>query len=63
MAQAFHAFSWLARSASPEWVQLLAGDMFGALRARGLMRELRRMIAADAFLQSWLAEHERILEL
>lgn len=60
---AFHAFKWLARAAGPEWVQLLAGDMFEILRARGQMRELRRMIGSDPELQEWLAQHERLLEL
>jgi ATPase family associated with various cellular activities (AAA) len=58
-----HAFRWLTQQAGPEWVQLLAGDLFERLRARGQMRELRRLIGADDALQGWLAEHARLLEL
>jgi hypothetical protein len=62
VVQGLNAFRWLTRGAGPEWVQLLASDLFATLRQRGEMRELRRMIAADPELQVWLAEHERLLE-
>jgi MoxR-like ATPase len=58
----FNAFKWLTRTSGPEWVQLLAGDLFETLRPRGEMRELRKLIAADPELQAWLAAHERLLE-
>lgn len=61
--QAYHAFRWLTRAAGAEWVQLCAVDLFRLLRARGQMRAVRALIAADADLQAWLEQHQRLLEL
>lgn len=58
----YHALRWLTRVAANEWVQLFAADMFAAMRARGQMRQLRRLIQQDAALSAWIAEHRRLLD-
>jgi MoxR-like ATPase len=58
----YHALRWLTRVAANEWVQLFAADLFAVLRARGEMRQLRRLIQQDTALGAWIAEHQRLLE-
>jgi MoxR-like ATPase len=58
----YHALRWLTRVAANEWVQLCAADLFAMMRARGQMRQLRRLIQQDAALGAWIAEHQRLLE-
>jgi MoxR-like ATPase len=59
---AYHAFRWLTQVASVEWVQLCATDLFRLMRAKGQMADLHELIAQDAPLQEWLAEHQRLME-
>jgi MoxR-like ATPase len=59
----YHALRWLTRVAANEWVQLFAADLFVMMRARGQMRQLRRLIQQDAALGAWIAEHQRLLEV
>jgi MoxR-like ATPase len=59
----YHALRWLTRVAANEWVQLFAADLFAMMRARGQMRQLRRLIQQDAALGVWIAEHQRLLEV
>ena len=51
---AYHAFSWLATQAGPEWVQVYATDVFSRLRARGEFGALARRVADDPQLQQYL---------
>jgi MoxR-like ATPase len=59
----YHALRWLTRVAANEWVQLFAADLFVMLRARGQMRQLRRLIQQDAALGAWIAEHQQLLDV
>jgi MoxR-like ATPase len=58
----YHGLRWLSRVAANEWVQLFAADLFATMRARGEMRQLRRLIQQDSALSAWIAEHQRLLE-
>jgi MoxR-like ATPase len=58
----YHGLRWLSRVAANEWVQLFAADLFATMRARGEMRQLRRLIQQDTALSTWIAEHQRLLE-
>lgn len=59
---AFHAFAWLARVASPEWVQLCATDLFRLMRAKGQMKALGRLIAEDPAMNDFLKTYQSLLE-
>jgi MoxR-like ATPase len=61
--QGYHAFRWLARVASVEWVQLLAADLFRAAGARGERTALKRRIQSDPALRQWLVDYQAILSL
>ncbi|GAB4196514.1 MAG: MoxR family ATPase [Roseiflexaceae bacterium] len=52
--EGYHALRWLTRSATAEWVQLCAVDLFRAMRAHGQMRALRTLIATDPALREWI---------
>jgi hypothetical protein len=60
---AYHAFRWLAKVASPEWVQLCAIDLFRLMRTKGEMKHLRQLIAHDAVIQDFLKEHQELFEI
>jgi MoxR-like ATPase len=59
----YNALRWLTRVAANEWVQLFAADLFAMMRARGQMRQLRRLIQQDAALDAWIADHQRLLDV
>lgn len=54
--QALHALRWLSRNAAPEWVQMVAADLFPKLRARKLFDEFSRRMQDDAGLMEFLAD-------
>jgi len=60
--QGFHAFKWLARVASVEWVQLCAADLFRRMRAQGQWAALKKLINTDAELKAWMAEYASLLQ-
>jgi hypothetical protein len=60
--RAYHAFRWLTNTASVEWVQLCATDLFRQMRSRGQMAALQQLIAADDVVQEWLLEHAQLME-
>jgi hypothetical protein len=59
---AYHALRWLTRVAASEWVQLCAGDLFKSMRAKGQWGQLKRLIGQDEQLQTWLADHQQLLD-
>ncbi len=59
--QAYNAFSWLAQTAPPEWVQLYATDLFRRMRARGQMSALTEYVMRDQTLQSFLKDYQRLM--
>ncbi len=56
--QAEHGFIWTAENAAPEWVQLLASDLFPQLRERGLYNAFANAVvknkAALEFINSFI---------
>lgn len=58
---AYHAFSWLATHAGPEWVQVYATDVFSRLRARGEFGALARRVAGDPQLQHYLRTEAQLV--
>lgn len=59
---AYHALRWLAGVAASEWVQLCAADLFAMMRARGQMRQLKRLIAADSALSEWIIAQQHLFD-
>lgn len=60
---AYHAFHWLVQTASPEWVQLCAIDLFRLMRAKGEMKTLGQLIKQDDSIRQFLVEYQQLLEL
>lgn len=61
--QAYNAFTWLSRVATAEWVQLFAVDMFRAMRSKGQMGMLAKLVQKDAQLQTFLKEFQQLVGL
>lgn len=59
--QALHAFAWLSETASPEWVQLFAMDLFRQMRGRGQLGELAQLAQTDERFQSFMREYRQLL--
>ncbi|MBD2577134.1 MoxR family ATPase [Oscillatoria sp. FACHB-1406] len=59
--QGYSAFAWLDRTATPEWVQLFAVDLFRTLRARGQMGALAQMVQKDKRLQDFLKDFQGLV--
>jgi hypothetical protein len=60
---AYHAFRWLVKRGSPEWVQLCAIDLFRLMRAKGEMRRLMDLIKQDEQIRQFLAQYQQLLEM
>lgn len=54
VAQAINAFRWLSEKAPPEWVQMVAADLFPKLRNNKLYEAFRREVQADEDLMKFL---------
>lgn len=54
--QAYHAFRWLVQTASAEWLQLFAVDLFRSFRQKGLIAELAELMEQDQQLQKFFEE-------
>lgn len=59
--QGYHAFSWLSKKATPEWVQLFAVDLFRSLRSKGKLGELAVLVQKDPKLQQFLKEFQKLV--
>ena len=59
--EAYNGFSWLADSASTEWVQLFATDLFRHMRSKGQMGALAALVMNDDRLQSFLQAYQQML--
>jgi len=57
----YHAFRWMTRVASIEWVQLLATDLFRLMRGRKKIRELYALINRDRDLEKWMDEYRQLM--
>lgn len=59
--QGYHGLSWLANTASAEWVQLFATDIFRRMRSLGQMGAFSQHVMADEKLQVFLQAYERMI--
>jgi hypothetical protein len=59
--QAYHAFTWLSRVASPKWVQLFVVDLFQVMRSKGQMGVLAQLVQKDANLQKFLKDFQQLI--
>lgn len=59
--QAYHAFVWLSKTATAEWVQLFASDMFRLLRSQGQLGALAKLAQQDPQLQRFMREFQQLI--
>jgi MoxR-like ATPase len=59
--RAYHAFSWLARAATAEWVQLFVSDLFGLMRSSGKLGALAVLIEKDPSIQKFLQNYRQLV--
>ncbi len=63
MTQVSNAFHWLIQSASHEWIQLFAVDLFRNFRKKGLMADLLALLQQDQDLQAYIKEFQSLIAL
>jgi AAA domain (dynein-related subfamily) len=61
--QAYSAFTWLSKVATPEWVQLFAVDLFQVMRSKGQMGVLAQLVQKDPSLQKFLKDFQQLISL
>jgi MoxR-like ATPase len=61
--QAYNAFIWLSRTATAEWVQLFAIDLFRVMRTKGQMGVLAGLVQKDPQLQTFLKDFQQLVGL
>jgi hypothetical protein len=61
--QAYSAFTWLSKVATPEWVQLFAVDLFQVMRSKGQMGVLAQLVQKDPSLQKFLKDFQQLVVL
>jgi hypothetical protein len=61
--QAYSAFTWLSKVATPEWVQLFAVDLFQVMRSKGQMGILAQLVQKDPSLQKFLKDFQQLVAL
>jgi AAA domain (dynein-related subfamily) len=61
--QAYSAFTWLSKVATPEWVQLFAVDLFQVMRSKGQMGVLAQLVQRDPSLQKFLKDFQQLISL
>ncbi len=61
--QAYSAFTWLSKVATPEWVQLFAVDLFQVMRSKGQMGVLAQLVQKDPSLQKFLKDFQQLIAL
>jgi MoxR-like ATPase len=59
--QAYNAFTWLSQTATAEWVQLFAVDMFRVMRSKGQMGMLATLVQKDRQLQQFLKDFQQLI--
>ncbi|PSF36008.1 ATPase [Aphanothece hegewaldii CCALA 016] len=57
----YHAFTWLVKKATAEWVQLYAVDMMRQMRSKGQIGALAVLIKQDAKLQKFFKDYQDLL--
>jgi ATPase family associated with various cellular activities (AAA) len=61
--RAYHAFRWLARAATAEWVQLFVSDLFGLMRSSGQLGALAVLIEKDPAIQKFLQDYRQLVSV
>jgi hypothetical protein len=61
--QAYNAFLWLSRTATAEWVQVFAVDLFRVMRSKGQMGVLAKLVQKDPQLQQFLKDFQQLVGL
>jgi MoxR-like ATPase len=61
--QACNAFTWLSQTASAEWVQLFAIDLFRQMRQKGQMGTLVQLVQSDRALQDFFQDYQSLMGL
>lgn len=61
--QAYNAFIWLSRTATAEWVQLFAVDLFRVMRTKGQMGVLAQLVQKNPQLQGFLKDFQQLVGL
>jgi MoxR-like ATPase len=59
--QSYHAFTWLVKQATAEWVQLYTVDMIRQMRSKGQIGALAVLIKQDAKLQKFFKDYQELL--
>jgi hypothetical protein len=59
--RAYHAFQWLVRVASAEWVQLFVSDLLRLMRSRGQLGVLSTLLAKDPSIQKFLQDYHQLI--
>jgi hypothetical protein len=61
--RAYHAFRWLARTATAEWVQLFVVDLVGLMRSSGQLGALAILIEKDPAIQKFLQDYRQLVSV
>jgi MoxR-like ATPase len=61
--QAYNAFLWLSQTATPEWVQVFAVDLFQVMRSKGQIGALAKLVQTDPQLQKFLKDFQQLVGL
>jgi AAA domain (dynein-related subfamily) len=61
--QAYNAFVWLSQTATAEWVQVFAVDLFRVMRSKGQMGALAKLVQKDPQLQQFLKDFQQLVGL
>lgn len=59
-SQAYNAFSWISQTATAEWVQLFAIDLFRNMRTKGQMGTLVQMVQQNHQLKGFLQNFQAL---
>jgi hypothetical protein len=61
--QAYNAFSWMSQTATAEWVQLFAVDLFRQMRVKGQMGTLAQLVQNNPDLQKFMKDFQGLVGL
>jgi hypothetical protein len=61
--QAYNAFTWISQSASAEWVQLFAVDLFRQMRSKGQLGILAQLVYKNPELQKFMKDFQGLIAL
>jgi hypothetical protein len=59
--RAYHAFLWLSRVATAEWVQLFMSDLLGLMRSQGQIGMLATLVAKDPEIGKFLQNYRQLV--